>query len=340
MKNIVKEFETAQGKLNTATKPKQKSVEVASIGFDVKSEHAGASEDDEPEYAPPRPKPLPYQSDCFPEGGLTFEGLKRENILNGFYSHFHNPVDENGVSRKEKEFDEEMKTVMAKAIERNERDADHLEWNVSDVPVTADQLRKKTTPATKPMLGQSTTGKKPVSKHQIPPTLSSRRAASALAMYSDNKKLNGHKSTLSTASVRKPFGSLLQGSKAAKNTASARADSTLPAAAEAASRTTIGYNKGRTASSMMHSRSQSAFVRPTAGTTVAPGSVNVRSDLTITPARIREAAKKNQTSHEESRPEFMSIFDDDDDDDELLPMGGSHGILEDDEEEFELKLDM
>lgn len=338
MKDIVKEFEKTQGKPTTTLKPKQRSAEVAPIKFDVKADNEEAPEEDEPEYAPPRPEPLPYESDCLPKGGLTFEGLKNENLLKGFYSHFHNPVDENGVSRKEKAFDDEMKTAMDRAVERNERDADALDWTVSDVPETARLFRKKAAPTKQS--APTATMKRSVLKHQNPPTITSRKAASALSMPSDNRKATAIKAPSSAAPGRKPLSSLLQGNRANKNIATARAASTSTATVEAASRSTIGYNKGRSASSMMHSNGQSASVPPSGATVKAASPSEEISDLTITPARVRQAALKQSSFEEQCRPQFMSIFDDDGDDDDLPPMSGSHDILEEDEEDFELKLDL
>ncbi|PTB35513.1 uncharacterized protein TrAFT101_009057 [Trichoderma asperellum] len=88
---------------------------------------------DEPEYAPPNPQPLPYQSDVFPNSNLSLKGLNKENLLKGYYEHFYNPVDDDGVSRMEKQLDKEVKTALEKAIERNECETEEFAWNSADI---------------------------------------------------------------------------------------------------------------------------------------------------------------------------------------------------------------
>ncbi|KAL7928599.1 hypothetical protein V8C35DRAFT_285083 [Trichoderma chlorosporum] len=91
------------------------------------------SDNDEPEYAPPNPQPLPYQSDVFPRNGLTFKGLSKENMLKGYYEHFYNPVNARGVSRVDKQLENDFETAIEKAIERNENDTDEITWNSDDI---------------------------------------------------------------------------------------------------------------------------------------------------------------------------------------------------------------
>lgn len=339
VKDMVKEIEKTQAKPTTTQKQKQRSAEVAPIKFNVKADKEEAPEEEEPEYAPPAPKPLPYQSDCLPEGGLTLDGLKSENLLKGFYSHFHNPVDDNGISRKDKEFDDEMKAAMERAVELNERDADALDWTVSDVPETATLFRKNPAPAKKAAPAPVATTRRPASRHQHPPTIASRKAASALAMPADARKTAALKPASSNMPARRPISSLLHGNKPIKSTTTARPASANAAAAEVASRTTIGYNKGRSASSLVHPHGRSGSVKSGGARMAASGPTNEENDLTITPARVRQAALKQSAEAEGPRPQFMSIFDDDEDDEDLPLMKGSGDILEEDEEEFELKLD-
>lgn len=89
---------------------------------------------DEPEYAPPNPRPLPYQSDVFPSNGLSLKGLNKENLLKGYYEHFYNPVDDDGVSRAEKQLEKEVKTALEKAMKRNESETEEFTWNSADIP--------------------------------------------------------------------------------------------------------------------------------------------------------------------------------------------------------------
>lgn len=85
---------------------------------------------------------------------------------------------------------------------------------------------------------------------------------------------------------------------------------------------------------MMHSRSASQSNAHQNHTTRHAVSLDVEPELTITPARLRQAAASNTQA---ARPKFMSIFDDADDDD-LLPLQKQFLPSDDEDDEFELKL--
>ncbi|KAK7397668.1 hypothetical protein QQX98_012967 [Neonectria punicea] len=331
VKGIVNELEKTQLK-PTTHKPKQISVDMAPIEFKVKTQQKTTDEEEEPEYAPPKQKDLPYESDVFPHDLLTLEGLKSENLLKGYYQHFYNPIDDDGVSHQDREFEKTMKKVMAKAEERNQRDMDALDWNIADVPET--QRQPKTDLKKRSVSTSDRTVKKLPSKQ--PTMVSSRRAASALSMASDISRSTGVPAVARTTKARKPLGSILQGKRPVAVGKASLAES---AVGEAASRTTIGYNRGRSASSMMHSRPRVPSESMRSGRTVkTDASLDSLSDTTITPARLRQAASKRQES--QHRPQFMSIFDDEDGEDEDLGPVSRPFQLSDDEEDFELKLDL
>ncbi|KPM41635.1 hypothetical protein AK830_g4918 [Neonectria ditissima] len=331
VKGMVNELEKTQLK-PTGHKPKQISVDIAPIEFKVRSEQLAIDDEEEPEYAPPTQKDLPYESDVFPQDLLTLEGLKSENLLKGYYQHFYNPVDDDGVSRQDREFEKTMKKVLTKAEERNQRDMDALDWNIADVPETQRQSRidlKKRSVSTSDRKTKRLPTKQPT-------TVSSRRAASALSMASDTSRSTGIPAVVRTTKARKPLGSILQGKRPVAIAKTSLADS---AAGEAASRTTIGYNRGRSASSMVHAHSRVPSESTRSGHTAKPAaSLDALSDMTITPARLRQAALKKQES--QPRPQFMSIFDDEDGEDEDLAPVSRPFQLSDDEEDFELKLDL
>ncbi|KAI5461081.1 hypothetical protein BGZ63DRAFT_424009 [Mariannaea sp. PMI_226] len=326
-----KEMEKSELK-PTAHRPKQPSLELAPPEFKVKSEQKG-NDEDEPEYAPPKPKDLPYESDCFPKDLLTFEGLKSENLLKGYYQHFYNPVDEEGVSRQDREFEMTMRKVMTRAEERNQLDMNELDWNIADIPETVDRPHKSSLKKKDPLMPPPGRLVKKIPSTQ-PSTISSRRAASALSMASDTSRGSDAVDSIRIPKTRKPLSTVLQGKKpvaAGKNSA---ADS---ATGEAASRTTIGYNRGRTTSSMIqsHRRIHSETTRPTRAINPAQP-LESFSDMTITPARLRRVALKKQDS---SRPQFMALFDEECSDDEDIAPISKPLHFSDDEEEFELKLD-
>ncbi|PHH81177.1 hypothetical protein CDD80_9 [Ophiocordyceps camponoti-rufipedis] len=323
VKDMVNEIERAQAKHTTVQRPKPKTLEVAPTKLAIHFDQDRNSDDgEEPEYAPPPPKPLPYQSDVLPEGGLTFESLKDKKFLKGFYEHFHNPVGDAGVSREEKRLCDEMQALLKAATERNEQEAASLDWNIEDLVETAPSSRLKSAPDPGTAPGTHKLGKK--SQGHLA-TVSSKQAASALAVNSGGRKDVRAGAPSKSAPNRKPLSGLLAGSKTGKQVALRQnADS----AGETASRTTIGYNKGRTALSMLHHRGGNVIDQP-----VRPLSVRDMNQEPTAPAPSKEPELGQH-----SRPQFLTLFDELDDGD-LPPVRSPFPILdEEEEEEFELKL--
>ena len=336
VKSMVKDIEKTQLKQPTALKPKPKS----SLQIEVKNDQKEALDNgEEPEYAPPRPADLPYESDILPPGGLSMEGLKKENLFRGFYEHFINPIDQNGVSRQEKQFNDEMKAVMDKAMERNARDLEELDWNIADMPETSKLLKQN------PDLPEVTEAKtirraRGTAPQMQPSTVRSRKAAVALSIPPGTQKKQATRATPTAAPAKKPLSSILQGQRASRPASrAAKTASARNGTGEVASRTTLGYNKGKSASSAVHSRAQSQLSL-SGRTTKTPVLRDDDSDLTITPARARRAGPGAGPGHVDgTRPQFTSIFDQEDDDEELPPMSAPSLIEDEEEEEFELKLD-
>ncbi|KFA47068.1 hypothetical protein S40293_04599 [Stachybotrys chartarum IBT 40293] len=342
VKDIVNEFEKTVQKPTTAQRPKQRGPEIAPLKFAVMPDDKEAfGKDDEPEYAPPNPEPLPYQSDVLPEGGLTTRGLKRENLFKGYYHHFCNPVDENGVSRRDKEFDEEMKLIMKKAEEHNERELAGLNWNILDLTETAEPPGKALLAPKQPAAIPSTTIKK--NRERNPPTIASRRAASALALRPGTG--NGAHAIFvpAIAPARKPLTSFMRSTKSALQNSQPKASLSTNTTGQVVSRTTLGYNKGKHASSMVHPQARLKTVQPRQRPKQS-AFVDGAADLTVTPARVQQA-RANQAAAENNpspmaAPAFASMFELEDDDEDLLPLGPPQLSLDDEDEEFELKLDL
>jgi hypothetical protein len=318
VKDIVREIEQSQVKQTTVQKPKLKPVNIAPIQFDVRSDN---QESDEPEveYAPPKPEPLPYDSDVLPRGSLTFEGLKKENILRGYYEKYHDPEDENGVRLKDREFEESKERALQEADASILREIERTDWSVADVPETK-HLKKKADP-TAP---KATT--KIARSPKFIPTIASRTAASALALPDRKGRM-----PLAPKSQNKPA-SLLSGmKKATKPLAPTKAPADL-GIGKTASRSTLGYTKGRTASSLVKGSRV-----PLPRTASAASMASDHSDSTITPTNAH--LKMNSIGADMDawpRPQFLSIFDIDED-------SGDEGFnakldVDPEEEEFELKL--
>ncbi len=264
--------------------------------------------DDDVEFCPPKPKDIPYESEDFPDGCINYEVLKGKNLMRGIWKNYHVQVDENGVNKMEREYEEAYQKSAAKADEQIKKMMEE-DWTVGDVPETFRHIRKKPS-AHKPevLKPKSTNVQQPKQLSNIPKrgpaTITSRRAVSAL-------------SNLSTAApilpkTRNPIpkSTFLSRSKPApQRSVPSHASTMRHTAAEATSRSTIGYNKGRSASGALHP--------PNAPTTTLPAERKPRvlarsasnlssaSDSTITPARF---AQKGNNQEEWQNLKFLDAF--------------------------------
>ncbi|KAG6187473.1 hypothetical protein E4U10_005470 [Claviceps purpurea] len=329
-KDTVRGIEKTQLKQTSSRKLKKQPADLRPVKLNIQPDVSKTLQDELPipEYAPPRPTPLPYESDVLPPNGLTFNGLKRGNLLRGYYQHFHNSVDENGVSRMEKRFNNEIAALMQNAEERNLQEMGAFDWNPEDV---SDNTSSTFSPAE---AGSVSVASSDISAtHKQASTISARRAASALAVHSDRQSHSALRPLpIIRHATKRSLSSIMAGTKTAKPVATAPSASGK-SPGEIASRTTLGYNRGRSASSMVHMRSTSHAAKQQLPLRPAPPN-HADSNLTSTPARLRAAAPDNTG---QGRPQFMSIFDDADDED--FPLVQRPFFPSDDEEEdFELKL--
>ncbi|KAH8174222.1 hypothetical protein LIA77_05641 [Sarocladium implicatum] len=329
VKGIVKELEKTAAKPTTTQRPKHRAPEVAPIKFDVRQDKVESDNDDEePEYAPPPVKDQPYESDVLPLG-LSMDGLKNENLLKGFYDYYHNPVDENGVSRKDKQLEDEMEQLLERAAARNERDLRDLDWTVrrDDVAPTKPTVVKTSVPKPNAM---------PKSVHRDPGTINSRRAAAALSQPSQTRPKPTVKPAITVkAPTRRPLSSLLQSSNTVKRTIAAAQNPTTGSSRAMASRATLGYNQGRSASSLVRNAKTGSNKAPKDA-----DAVSTSSNETITPARARNAMRCAAAPASPPKPQFLSIFHSLDEDEDLPMPVMPQSLLEEDEEEFELRLDL
>ncbi|KAI1115851.1 hypothetical protein F5Y14DRAFT_409520 [Nemania sp. NC0429] len=374
VKSAVREIEQSHTKPRNTVRPKQKEIQAETQKLQVHAEEADPSnEDDEVEYCPPKLKDIPYESDVFPDGVLTFDALKPENLMKGYYRYYFNPVDENGVSKRDRELQEEAR----KAIEEGERkikeDLDQFEWSVkAELEEHDAKVVKKASASTK-----LPAPRRPLS------TIRSRNAASALSMDDTTKSLQrkAAKTPEPSKPLHKKTSSFAVPGLRTSRPASSQLSSIPKKSAtglEATSRTTIGYNKGRATASLLAKTQISTSTSTQPGKTVqtaAPAStrrggiprsnttLSNDSDKTITPARYAHkqasaAGVANEGDDDRvwrERVPFLSIFnhdalrhdddendDQDDDDDDPLCIKNKALVFpddeEDDEEEFELKL--
>jgi hypothetical protein len=310
-----KEIEKTQAPLTSARRAKKVThAETSKIA--VHGDDSPLADRDD-EYCPPKPKDLPYESDVLPRGCLNFDAFKPGNATRGIYQHYYNPVDGNGKTKAERDHEAASQKAMAKADEQILKMMEE-EWTVGDVPETFHHLRKR-----QPVLKDTKSDEKKAAplSNKGPATITSRKAASALSVAPKASvlppKTTKPKPTISFLSRPKP---------------APPASTNNHIVSAAASRSTIGYSKGRNASGALKKRD--------GGFTRSVSNVSTASDTTITPARFADQ-DVGPGSDEWRKHDFLRAFDVDDDDLERGLGGGLPECLradEDSDEEFVMTL--
>ncbi|TVY90429.1 hypothetical protein LAWI1_G001582 [Lachnellula willkommii] len=321
-----KELEKTQPK-QTSTRRPRKVTHAETVKLEVHGDESPLAERDV-EYCPPKPKDLPYESDVFPAGCLNVNAIKPGNLMKGRYQQYHNKIDAQGRTRLERELEE---SYAKSANDTDERILKMLEedWTVGDVPETFRNVRKN--PAQqkpKAIVKTAEQTKKPVTNlNKAPGTIASRKAASALSV--------APKATAAPPKTTKPQVNTALGFLSRQKPAPlpiSNHPTVRNSVAEAASRSTLGFAKGRSASGELKKRDH--------GMTRSVSNLSQGSDATITPARF--AQKEGKENDEwKSKLSFLSAFEVDDD--ELEP--GLRGALpeclrkdDEDDEEFVMTL--
>ena len=211
-------------------KPMRGSAEISQFKFTVKADESQSRDDEDPEYGPPPPEALPYISDILPRAGLTFEGLKQENIFQQSYA-----TDDSGpIPSSEMQLSQELQDAADHLTQCFKTDSSEFDWG----PIEKyDRAQRSLKVGNK---SQQRVDQNVRQRHErVASTLSSRQAASYLTARASHKAAD----TASQSVASKP-----------RLQAHSRAVSTVNIAGEAASRTTLGYNKGKVARSMLYGR--------------------------------------------------------------------------------------
>lgn len=349
------DIEKSQVKPTTVSRTKPAANKLDSSKLQILQDITSDPLSTEPDTNAPPPEPLPYESDVWPDGVLTFDGIRPQNRLKGHFEYYHNRKDENGMTRLDREMEAARVRRHKEAEAKIKEDMEQgFKW---DLGLLESPKKKKVVPAKdseatdKPLV-------RPGATTRAPPTITSRRAVSALGMAGKTPTA----STTSTTNLqRKP---LAPKSAAATNASKlpsfmqpTRARPAPPSAAVtsrprpsstaglAASRSTLGYSKGRSASSALHDGAaqdqQHVRSRSEARSRVFSRTASGASDSTVTPASY---AQDNASP----KPDFVSIFDvtpkpDEDESGNLFGNGGGgaedlFGAIEHDEDDFQLEL--
>ncbi|KAI1468474.1 uncharacterized protein F4812DRAFT_426965 [Daldinia caldariorum] len=340
-KGATRELEKSQGKAPGTSRPKQKQPQAELQKLVVHAEETDPLSEEEIEYCPPKPKDLPYESDVFPDGALKFDALKPENLFKGFYDYYYNPVDENGVSLADKELEERNRKAMEECDRRIQEDIDSIEWGIQEEPETT---KKATSIPTRAPLGVKRTA-----MNRVASTIRAKKAAEALSMDDTTKSMQrkaARSAEVSRIPAKKTTSLPIPTFKRQPGTQPQGLTKKSSTEMEANSRTTIGYNKGRSTASIL-AQGTTKLERPPSktGFTRSNTTLSTESDRTITPALYThtQAAVATEDLEWKERVPFLSIFnpeDDDDDDDDCDLLGGNtlKGPGMDEDEDFEFKL--
>ncbi|KAM7209225.1 hypothetical protein V8F20_000563 [Naviculisporaceae sp. PSN 640] len=354
-KATVRQFEKSAVKPTVRPKPSVPQIESSKLEIHTDK---NPLEEEEIEYAPPKPKELPYESDIVPQGTLTFEGLKPENRFRGYYQHYFNHIDDNGTSETERQMEQQRQREFQRGDEQILKDMEEFDWSVGDVPASKNAFKKDGGAVIEVHSDRKTAGR-PFTKP--PSTIASRKAASILAMPTKptaisqtqilNKQQPARKTALPLIGSRRP---------ATKSAIVPTRDSSQErATALAASRTTLGYSKGRSALSVVRQKKESALntavpaskstnsvtiSTPRSESPLAPAprvlmrsvsTASSGSESTITPARFA----KTQDSKDWKKLEFLSIFDHEEDDEGGFGGNTTPHFTDDVDDDFQLSTD-
>jgi hypothetical protein len=320
---LEKELEKTQPKQTSIRRPK-KVIHADAVKLEVHGDESPLAERDV-EYCPPKPKDLPYESEDFPDGCLNYDVLKKGNLMRGIYNTYYNDLDENGMSKQDRE-NEEVYQISAKKADEQILKMMEEDWTVGDVPETFRHLRKKQSQPKEKVDIKSQPKKTAALPSKGPATIVSRKAATALSVAPKSAPVPPR----ATKPTPKP--SFLSRAKpTATPIVPSNASTIRHAAAIVASKSTIGYTKGRSAFGVPQAQKTERT-----GLTRSVSNMSQSSDTTITPERFA------MTSELESKsPAFLKAFEVDDED--LEP--GLRGILpecltraDDEDEEFVLTL--
>lgn len=301
--------EKSQLKPNSANRHRTRTPKTDSSKLQILPDQSDPLNEEIDTNAPPPPA-LPYRSDVFPAGVLTFDAIRPENRMKGYYEYYHNRRDENGMTRLDRETQAMQEERFRKADAEILKDLDDIVWDLGlDSP-------KKSAPVPAPAAAPDAAAKRIVrlgAASKVSSTLNSKRAASALGIASKPSTTNLQRKPLAakpTAANTGKLPSFMQPTKAKQastTTLATRPKAPLSAANNtglAASRSTLGYSKGRSASSAVRG------VAPLRSVSDAPSRVLARSNTTASSsshATITPASYAKDSAM--PKPDFVSIFD-------------------------------
>lgn len=261
----------------TSTRPlRQKIKPTEGVKLEIHADSPLRYEDREPEYCPPRWIEPPYVNDDIDVESLDYSIVHKAAQSEAFYMRYGGA----SARRREREAEEAAKKRMDREDEEFLRRMEDEDILIEDVPEThSKKVAKEPVTGTRvpphqrsasAIVRKPTTASRTTIPAQAPSTVVSRRAASVLGGVnsieprtassrppSTSTTSSHNRSASSGAPLAKkplPFGLGARKSAVRTNVPASAVPSTMRAtSALANSRSTIGYNKGRTASSALNS---------------------------------------------------------------------------------------
>jgi hypothetical protein len=331
VKNIVREIERTRLKPPATNRVKKAAPQVEPAKLEIHADRPPSiNEEDEIEYAPPPVSEIPYESDIIKVDELDLSGIRPENRLKGSYEYYYDPRDDEGIPLRVKKEEAEREKSWKDAMEATYEDIENMEFNIG-FPIPRKSDRKEALPAaTKPMLAVSNgrLGTKP------PGTVAARKAVSALSVAPKSAGRSAFGQSVVKPVQTKSFALTTPSSRpvATRTTSSERATAVI------ASRSTLGYSKGRNAQSVVQGRG-GVPSRPN-GLKRSVSVASTGSNATIRPAKQQQGQSTMGSQDDGLRQlDFLSIFDVDEDDN---PFGLSDDVLlgDDLDDAVEVKFDI
>ncbi|KAJ9663429.1 hypothetical protein H2201_005637 [Coniosporium apollinis] len=311
------------------------------------AEPAPEPEEREIEYMPPRGEPLPDLPDDYWGPEKAFPMFEGKNYTRGMWSTYFNHVDDDGVSRLEREdavreerIRKETDETLQKACDDMFAEAVANITGTAPAPAPATALSRPTTASSNASTGAPAARKPTAPKAtREPTTLASRTAASALRQPSNPSSSRAHFSApTAAAKARLPTSFPLSRKKQTTTSTASTPAPTNPSsmrhtAAAAASRTTLGYANGRAASSSLRKPLSSNGTLHGKG----EGKRSVTAPVLAAPAKATIQRNEEDELVELLRARGIGGGEEvEEEGDELLGVGGSGpGLLLDVEDEFE-----
>lgn len=334
----------------------------------VKIHHASpeiaAQPEEEPEieYMPPRSTPLPDHPDDFNAANFDHSLLEPSNLMKGIWREIANERDAEGLTRAQrlqKENDERAE-VENEAKIRKAMETDPLTKALYEEINGPPQAKRSAAPSPEETVAKANAHglkpkepriRKPLST-KGPATLTSKSAAAALSRPQPRGPIPSFAAPTASATQRANAPLSTAHTPLSRKTPTPTMPSYRHAAATAASRSTLGYSKGRAVSASARPPISEAHRAPVLKSRPAVLGPSASRPTTAASSRADVSRPATRTPHaelSEEDPELdawiqaqTSVFGDDGEEEDLSLSGGlSSGLgrlgLEDDEEDFALK---